>query len=126
MLASSAVLGALLHHDGALVPGASALVDSKPGDDVRFKGAVEPFLTPPESRLTPALSALLSDYTYILHDEAEEEGLLVLVTDGEPHIGVDAAVVSGEVLHRGPHPDRSGRTLVIVEASDWTTPILFW
>jgi len=126
LLAGAAVLGTLLHHDGALVEGGTDLMDSEAGDDVRFKGVVQPFLTPPESRLTPALGALLSDYTYILEDaQLEGDGLLVLVTGDEPHIDTDAVVVSGTVLHRGLHPDRSGRVLLIVQADDWTAPILF-
>jgi hypothetical protein len=125
LLASAGTLGAILHHD-AEVGATRSLAESQPGDEVRAKGAADPFLTPPESRLPPHIMAVLGEYTYILTDPAlVGEDMLVLVTDDEPHLDSGSVVVEGEVLFRGDHPDRSGRTLLIVRASDWTTPLLF-
>jgi hypothetical protein len=125
LLAISGVLAAILQHDGAFADDPAILASSAMGDSIEVKAALEPFTTPPESRLGPTLDDMLLNFTYVLVDPSlEEAGVLVLVTDEEPHVATDSVVVEGEVLHTGLHPDHSGRTLVLIRATDWTHPIL--
>jgi hypothetical protein len=120
LMASAAVLGALLVHDGE-VAAESDLAAAAPGEAVRVKGAPEPF-TPAPLRAWRAVLPLLDNFTYVLSDA--DSGLQVLLTSAAA--APDGVVLAdGEVGYAAPHPDGSGRLLVVVRVHAWEEPILF-
>lgn len=95
------------------------------GQHVRFRATPTP-IDPGPRRVVdlPVLSgglAPLANYTYVV---ATTQDAVIWVTSATPHPAT-AAVIDGIVIARQPHPDHSGRWLVVVRADAWTTPILF-
>ena len=120
LMASAAVLGALLVHDGE-VAAESDLAAAAPGEEVRVKGAPEPF-APSPLRSWRTVLPMLDNFTYVLSDA--DAGLEVLLTSSAS--APDGVVLAnGEVGLVAPHPDGSGRLLVVVRVDAWQEPILF-
>lgn len=120
LMASAAVLGAILVHDGE-VAADTALATAAPGDSVRVKGDPEPFVPGP-LRSWRTVLPLLDNFTYALSDD--DSGVVALLTSR--HSAPDGvAVADGKVDYVGPHPDGSGRLLVVVRVGEWQEPILF-
>ena len=120
LMASAAALGALLVHAGE-VAGESDRAAAAPGEAVRLKGAPEPF-TPAPLRSWRAVLPMLDNFTYVLSDA--DAGLEVLLTSTAA--APDGVVLAdGEVGSVAPHPDGSGRLLVVVRVHGWHEPILF-
>ncbi|MFA5942862.1 MAG: hypothetical protein WC876_00155 [Candidatus Thermoplasmatota archaeon] len=121
LMASAAALGALLVHDGE-VAAESDLTKASPGDSVRLKGSPEPFAPTAPLRTWRSVLPLLDNFTYTLSDPAAGVELL-LTSSAEAPDGV--VLATGTVGYVAPHPDGSGRLLVIVDVHDWDEPILF-
>ncbi|MHB1260432.1 MAG: hypothetical protein ACYC2H_01815 [Thermoplasmatota archaeon] len=120
-MASAAVLGALLVHDGEVTAEAD-LANASPGESVRVKGSPEPFVPGTPLRAWRTVMPLLDNFTYALSDG--ESGLVALLTS--PQAAPDGVVLAeGTVGYVAPHPDGSGRLLVVVTVSSWQEPILF-
>lgn len=121
LLASAVALGALLVHDGE-VPLESDLAAAAPGETVRVKGSPEPFAPGTPLRAWRAVLPMLDNFTYTLSDP--ESGILVLLTS--PSAAPQGVVLAdGTVDYVAPHPDGSGRLLIVVAVHDWQEPILF-
>lgn len=122
LLASSAALGVLLVHDGEA--GASPdLARAVPGDSVRLKGEPAPFVPPAGAlRQWRAVLPLLGNHTYRMDDDGA--GVEVLLTSPAP-APAGVVLADGVVGYVGPHPDGSGRLLVLVQVRDWQQPLLF-
>ena len=121
LMASAAALGALLVHDGEVAPEAG-LAEAAPGESVRLKGSPVPFAPEGPLRAWRTVLPLLDNFTYALSDP--ESGIEALLTSPGP--APDGVVVAeGTVGHVAPHPDGSGRLLVVVEVREWSEPILF-
>ena len=121
LMASAAALGALLVHDGEVAP-ESDLANASPGESVRVKGSPEPFVPGTPVRAWRTVMPLLDNFTYVLSDE--ETGLVALLTSAQA--APDGVVLAeGTVGYVAPHPDGSGRLLVVVTVSSWQEPILF-
>lgn len=120
LMAGAAVLGALLVHDGEIAA-ESDLATAAPGESVRVKGAPEPF-TPAPLRSWRTVLPLLDNHTYVLSDA--DAGLEVLLTSPAP-APEGVVLADGEVDAVAPHPDGSGRLLVVVHVHGWHEPILF-
>jgi hypothetical protein len=120
LMASAAVLGALLVHDGEVAV-ESDLAAATPGESVRVKGVPEAFMPAPLRAWRPVLP-LLDNFTYVLADA--DSGLEVLLTSSAA--APDGVVLAdGDVDFVAPHPDGSGRLLVVVRVHGWHEPILF-
>lgn len=120
LLASSAAWGVLLVHDGEVSEGPD-LAHATPGEEVRLKGEPAPFVPAPGSlRLWRPLLPLLGNHTYAL--EGEEATVLLTSASAAP---AGVVVAAGTVGHVGPHPDGSGRVVVLVEVAEWTQPLVF-
>ena len=121
LMASAAVLGGLLVHDGEVAT-ESDLANASPGDSVRLKGSPEPFVPTPPLRTWRPILPLLGNFTYTLSDS--QSGLELLLTSATA--APDGVVLaSGTVDYVAPHPDSSGRLLVVIDVRDWDEPILF-
>lgn len=122
LLVAAVALGAVLVHDGERA--APALAQAEPGDAVLLKGAVQDFY--PSRSLTawdPVLPILAAhNHTYLLGKDGE--GAVALLTSDKP--APDTVVLTeGKVLLVLPHPDGSGRLLVVVHVEAWREPFLF-
>jgi hypothetical protein len=129
LLASSAALGLLLVHDGEA--GASPdLARAVPGEPVRIKGEPAPFVPPPGAlRQWRPVLPLLGNHTYALDAPASDggegaAGVEVLLTSPLP-APAGVVLADGTVGYVGPHPDGSGRLLVLVQVREWQQPLLF-
>jgi hypothetical protein len=120
LLASSAVLGVLLVHDGE-AEASPDLSRAVPGEDVRLKGEPAPFAPVPLRAWRPLLP-LLGNHTYALDDD--ESGVAVLLTSDAP-APPGVVVADGRVAQVGAHPDGSGRLLVLVQVREWKQPLVF-
>jgi hypothetical protein len=123
LLALSGSLAFVLSHDA--VGDASALADAAVGEEASLKGSFAPYLVTPaatDPRWAPVQPAL-GNVTYVLL--GTDPSLVVLVAAGEPHAELAGAIVHGPVALRMPHPDGSGRTLLVVRADAWTRPLVF-
>lgn len=120
LLASSAVLGVLLVHDGE-AEASPDLSRAVPGEEVRLKGEPAPF-APVSLRAWRPLLPLLGNHTYVL-DDADAGVAVLLTSDGPAPPGV--VVAEGQVGHVGAHPDGSGRLLVLVQVREWKQPLVF-
>lgn len=123
LLAIAGALGALLVHDGESAT--ASLTSVEQGDPVTLKGAPQPFY--PSGSLAawaPFLPELQAhNHTYLL-EGGDGEGTVALLTASEP-APQDVVLSEGTVTMLGPHPDGSGRLLVVVHVVDWRQPILF-
>ena len=120
-MASAAVLGTLLVHDGEVAV-ESDLAAAAPGESVRVKGSPEPFAPATPLRAWRAILPMLDNFTYALSDP--DSGILALLTSAGP--APDGVVLAdGTVDYVAPHPDGSGRLLVVIGVHDWEEPILF-
>lgn len=121
LLASAAALGALLVHDGE-VSAEADLAAAAPGESVRVKGSPEPFSPGTPLRAWRTVLPMLDNFTYALSDP--DSGVLALLTS--PVAAPDGVVLAaGTVGYVTPHPDGSGRLLVVIDVRDWAEPILF-
>jgi hypothetical protein len=120
LMAAAAVLGGILVHDGATAKSAD-LATAAPGQSVAIKGDPLPFTPAPPLRAWRTVLAILGDNkTYTL----DSDGMQVLLTS--PRAAPDGTVLAqGHVIYVAPHPDGSGRLLVVVGVHDWRSPILF-
>lgn len=121
LMATAAALGAILVHDGE-VAGEPDLARAAPGESIRLKGEPEPFSPGASLRPWRAVLPLLGNHTYALADP-DAGAVALLTSDGPAPPGV--VVAEGRVGLVAPHPDGSGRLLVVVEVRDWQQPILF-
>ena len=121
LMASAAALGALLVHDGE-VPQDSDLAAATPGEAVRVKGSPEPFTPGMPLRAWRGVLPMLDNFTYTMADP--ESGILALLTSASP-APEGVVLAEGTVDHVAPHPDGSGRLLVVIGVHDWEEPILF-
>lgn len=121
LMASAAALGALLVHDGEVAV-ETDLASAAPGESVRVKGSPEPFVPGTPLRAWRTVMPLLDNFTYAMGDE--ESGVVALLTS--PRSAPEGVVLAeGRVDYVAPHPDGSGRLLVVVTVSSWQEPILF-
>lgn len=124
LLALSGSLAFVLSHD-AVGSDAAALAATPVGQQASLKGNFAPYLATPAGN-DPAwapVQAALGNATYVLL--GTDPGLVVLVTGAQPHADLAGAIVHGPVALRLPHPDGSGRTLLVVRAEAWTHPLVF-
>ncbi|MCA1819923.1 MAG: hypothetical protein LC620_07750, partial [Halobacteriales archaeon] len=70
------------------------------------------------------VKAALDNFTYEVDTGSPRDVVLVTSPHLGPAVGSDV-VTTGPVVLRAPHPDGSGRTLVVVLARDLESPILF-
>jgi len=122
LLAGAAVLGGLLVHDGEVAVPAD-LSRAAPGASVELKGEPQPFAV---ARQAPgpwrSVLPLLGNHTSMLTDG--DNGVVALLTGPQaPPPGT--VLADGTVRYVGPHPDGSGRLLVVVAVHAWRQPILF-
>ncbi|MEA3166411.1 MAG: hypothetical protein QOJ26_1283 [Thermoplasmata archaeon] len=121
LMASAAALGGLLVHDGEVAPDAD-LSSAEPGEGISLKGTPEPFAADGLTRAWRSILPVLANHTYTLEDP--ESAVVAMLTS--PHEAPDGVVLAeGKVSYVAPHPDGSGRLLVVVEVRDWREPILF-
>lgn len=121
LMAGAAVLGAILVHDGEVAPAAD-LAAAAPGEAVSVKGTPVHFEPSGSSRAWRAILPALGNHTYTLEDP--ERGLVALLT-GEETAPDGVVLAEGTVRFAAPHPDGSGRLLVVVAVTDWVEPLLF-
>jgi hypothetical protein len=123
LMASAAALGAVLVHGGEVATGKTVdLATAEPGDTVSLKGQPEPFAPFGATRAWRSVVPVLDNHTYTLEDP--ESGLVAMLTSDEP--APDGVVLAeGTVGYVAPHPDGSGRLLVVVVVQEWREPILF-
>lgn len=120
-MASAAALGAVLVHDGE-VAARRDLAHAAPGEEVSLKGTPEPFTPLGPSRAWRTVLPVLANHTYTMDDP--EAGVVAMLTSPTP--APDGVVLAeGAVSYVAPHPDGSGRLLVVVAVSDWREPLLF-
>jgi hypothetical protein len=126
-MASAGALAYVLDHDAVGAASASAM-SVTPGEDVTLRGLLIPFVVRPadvrEAVAWAQVREALGNVTGAL--ETGEAGLVVLLTSDDPLPPPGTAVVAtGEVALRVPHPDGSGRDLLVLRAERVATPILF-
>lgn len=95
------------------------------GQETSLKGSFSPYLVTPaaaDARWAP-VQAAAGNATYVLL--GTDPGLVVLVASEAPRQDLAGAIVRGPVALRMPHPDGSGRTLLVVQAVEWARPLLF-
>lgn len=120
-MAAAAVLGGLLVHDGEVADGPD-LAHADPGEELSVKGTPEPFRATAASRAWRAILPALDNHTYTMDDP--QAGVVLLLTSPAP--APDGVVLAeGKVLQVAPHPDGSGRLLVVLAVHEWREPILF-
>jgi hypothetical protein len=120
LMASAAGLGAVLVHDGEVAPGRD-LAAAAPGQDVSVKGTPAHF-EPTGSRAWRTILPALGNHTYTMDDP--ENGVVALLTGDEP-APEGVVLAEGTVALAAPHPDGSGRLLVVIAVHDWVEPLLF-
>jgi len=126
LLAASGALAYVLEHDA--VGAVADLGAATPGETVTAKGSLVPFS--PKADSAREASAWAQVERHFQNGTAAElrtgdPGTVVLVTTPHPAAPQGTVVVTGTVVLRVPHPDGSGRTLLVVTATDWTRPIVF-
>jgi hypothetical protein len=125
LLGLSGSLAYVLAHD-AVGSDAAALAQAPIGEDAAIRGSFAPYFPSPaalDPRWAP-VEAVLANHTYVLL--ASDPSVVLLVTDAAPSAGNLAdSIVHGTVALRMPHPDASGRTLVVLQVSGWDQPIVF-
>jgi len=119
LLVAAGVLGAILVHDGETA--ARPLAAAQPGDDVAVKGSPTPFHPSGPLGAWQPLLPLLGEHTYEL---ATADGAVALLSSDQP-APADVVLAEGTVAFVGPHPDGSGRMLVLVAVHAWREPLLF-
>lgn len=119
LLAAAGVLGAILVHDGETA--AAPLAAAQPGDDVALKGVPTPFHPSGPLGAWQPLRPLLGEHTYEL---PAGDGAVALLT-GDDAAPSEVVLAEGTVAYVGPHPDGSGRLLVLVLVHEWREPFLF-
>ncbi len=120
LLASAGGLATLLRHDGIGVEIADE--HAVPGESVVAKGHAAPFVAPP-TKSWDAIRARLGNLTYRI--DTGDANVLVLATGPDAHADAGTVIVTGDVLLRIAHPDGSGRQVLVLRTTSWTTPILF-
>jgi hypothetical protein len=124
LLALSGCLALVLSHD-AVGSDARSLAAASVGQEASLKGSFAPYLVTPaanDARWAP-VAPVLGNVTYVLL--GMEPSVVVLVTAEQPHPDLAGAIVRGPIVLSLPHPDGSGRTLLVVRALEWTHPIVF-
>ncbi|HUR61534.1 MAG TPA: hypothetical protein VM286_04140 [Candidatus Thermoplasmatota archaeon] len=124
MLSLAGSLALVLSHD-AVGADASELAQATVGQDASIKGGFAPYIAIPaaaDARWAP-VQAALSNATYVLL--GTDPSLVVLATAEAPHGDLADAIVRGPVSLRMPHPDGSGRTLLVLRATQWDHPLVF-
>ncbi len=119
LLASAGGL-AIAIHDGLATPVVGAATAL--GETATAKGDATVFLAPPTADWA-AVRLVLGNATYIIG--TGDAATVVLATGADLHADAGNVIVRGPVLLRAPHPDGSGRLLVILAVTSWDTPILF-
>jgi hypothetical protein len=102
--------------------GPEALAEAAVGQEASLKGSFAPYFVTPaaaDARWAP-VQAVAGNVTYVLL--GTDPGL---VAAEQPHGDLAGAIVHGPVALRMAHPDGSGRTLLVVRASEWTRPLVF-
>jgi len=126
LLASSGALAYVLEHDA--VGAAADLQAAQPGQTVTAKGTLAPFAPRATSAREAAAWADVERHfangTAVQLDNGDASTVL-LVTTPHPAAPHGEAVVTGTVVLRVPHPDGSGRTVLLVASQDLAAPILF-
>ena len=121
LMACAGVLGGLLVHDGEVASNPD-LSRALPGDELSLKGTPEPFAASLATRAWRPVLPALQNHTYSLDDP--DSGVVALLTSSrEAPAGV--VLAEGTVTYVAPHPDGSGRLLVVVAVDEWRQPILF-
>jgi len=129
LLASSGALAYVLEHDAVGQGGDFALTESDGG--VTLKGTLQPFLAKAanahEAAAWARVTRDLDNFTYTFEPAGGAEAdLVILVTSPTPGPTADTVIITtATVLLQVPHPDGSGRRLVVVEAANLESPILF-
>jgi hypothetical protein len=124
ILAVAGGLGYVLAHD-AVGTDVAELAGAGVGRDASVKGSFAPyFLVPPavDPHWGP-IHKILGNATYVLL--GTDPALVVLVTAPQAHGDLASAIVRGPVELRVPHPDGSGRTILVLRATQWTHPLVF-
>ena len=123
LMASAAALGAVLVHDGEVAGDhAVDLATAAPGESVSLKGTPEPFAPFGATRAWRSIIPVLANHTYTLDDP--EAGVVAMLTSEIP--APDGVVLAeGDVGYVAPHPDGSGRLLVVIVVTEWREPLLF-
>jgi hypothetical protein len=119
LLVAAGVLGAILVHDGETA--AAPLAAAQPGDEVALKGVPTEFHPSGPLGAWQPLRPLLGEHTY---EMPAADGAVALVTSDDAAPG-DVVLAEGTVAFVGPHPDGSGRMLVLVAVHAWREPFLF-
>ena len=129
MLALSGSLAFVLSHDA--VGAGDELAAAAVGQETSLKGTFAPYFVTPaatDARWAP-VHAVLGNMTYVQLDQAQTGAdghpLVVLVTSDALHGDMAGVIVRGPVVLRMPHPDGSGRTLVVLRATAWARPLVF-
>ena len=120
-MAGAAVLGGLLVHDGEVADGAD-LAHADPGEELSVKGTPEPFQPTAASRAWRAILPSLDNHTYTMDDP--QAGVVLLLTSPAP-APEGVVLAEGKVRQVAPHPDGSGRLVVVLGVHEWREPILF-
>ena len=122
-MASAAALGAVLVHDGEVASDETVdLAEAAPGDRVSLKGTPEPFTPFGATRAWRSIIPVLANHTYTLDDP--DSGLVAMLTSERP-APEGVVLAEGDVGYVAPHPDGSGRLLVVIVVQEWREPILF-
>ncbi|MCA1819246.1 MAG: hypothetical protein LC620_04215 [Halobacteriales archaeon] len=124
MLSLAGSLAYVLAHD-AVGADPMQLADADVGQAASAKGSFAPYFVIPaavDARWAP-VHDVLSNATYVLL--GTDPSLVVLVTAEQAHGDSAGAIVRGPVALRMPHPDGSGRTLLVLRATEWTHPLVF-
>lgn len=122
MMACAGVLGGLLVHDGEVAGAAPDLATAVPGEELSLKGTPEPFAASFASRAWRSVMPTLQNHTYSL-DDPHSGAVALLTSAAEAPEGV--VLAEGTVTYVAPHPDGTGRLLVVVAVDEWREPILF-
>lgn len=121
LMGLGAGLGAVLVHDGE-VAARPDLANAAPGEALLVKGTPEPFAPTGASRAWRSVLPMLGNHSYTLDDPEAGVQVLLTASDAAP----DGVVLAeGTVAYVAPHPDGSGRLLVVVDVRDWREPFLF-
>jgi hypothetical protein len=124
MLSLAGSLAYVLAHD-AVGTAAEDLATATVGQEASAKGSFAPYFVVPaaiDPRWAP-IHKVLGNATYVLM--GTDPSLVVLVTSPLEHSDLAGAIARGPVALRMEHPDHSGRTLLVLRATEWTHPIVF-
>ena len=121
LMASAGALGAVLVHDGEVAV-REDLASAMPGETVSLKGTPEPYTPLGATRAWRTVLPVLGNFTYTMDDP--EAGVVAMLTSAAP--APDGVVLAeGDVGYVAPHPDGSGRLLVVIVVDEWREPLLF-